>query len=334
MKRRALTLAAGAAAVACLAPPVQAYLKLGATVNGRVVGIEWTDLPVQYFVTSRDVPGVTAQQLQTATDRAFSQWTGVDGVALSSAFGSFTSAVPFEDDFLSVVGFASRPDLDRTLGATNIVVDTLTGDIVEVDIFLNSEFDWSVSPAGEPNRYDIESIMVHELGHLLGLGHSALGETEVVNVDQRRVLGAAAIMFPIAYPAGNTLDRTIKPDDRAGILDLYGTPETDRELGAITGRVRMNGDGVFGAHVTAFNTATGELFGTFVLGAGGSFAVAGLPPGLYVVRVEPLDDADIDSFFTEDTDVEIDFVPTYYPQLVVVPAGGAAGSIDVTVRAR
>jgi hypothetical protein len=331
---RAVAAACASAAVALLAPVAHGYLKLGTEVNGRLVAIEWTALPVEYFVANRDVSGVTAFQLQDATARAFGEWTGVDGVALDARFDGFTNADPFEDDFLSVIGFQSRPDLDRTLGATTFVIDSMTGAILESDIFLNAEFNWSVASNGEPDRYDVESIMVHELGHLFGLGHSALGETELVSAGRRRVLGAEAVMFPIAYPAGNTLDRELKPDDRAGILDLYGTPESDRRLGAISGRVRMNGVGVFGAHVTAFNTATGELFGTFVLGAQGNFAVASLPQGLYVVRVEPLDDADIDSFFNEDTDVNIDFRPAYYPQLVAVPAGGAAGSIDITVRPR
>ena len=332
MMARASALVLAVAIVVAVAPVARAYLKLGTTVNGRVVGIEWTDLPVRYFVTNRDVAGVTAPQLQAATARAFGAWTGVDGVALSSDFVGFTGADPFEDDFVSVIGFQSRPELDRTLGATTFLIDAMTGAVLESDVFLNSDFDWSVAPAGEANRYDVESIMVHELGHLLGLGHSALGETELVNGDQRRVLGAAAVMFPIAFPTGNILDRTLKPDDRAGILDLYGTPESDRQLGAISGRVRMNGTGVFGAHVTAFNTASGELFGTFVLSQPGTFGIAGLPPGLYVVRVEPLDDADIDSFFNEDADVTLDFQPAFYPQLVAVPAGGAASSIDVTVQ--
>lgn len=332
-RRYAASVLAVLAALA-VTPSVQAYLKLGVTVNGRVISLRWNRQPVRYFVTNRDVAGVTAPQLQAATARAFDEWSSVDGVTLSSTFVGMTGALPFDEDGISVVGFDSRPDLERTLGATTFVVDTVTGDILESDIFLNSEFDWSVAPSGTPSRYDVESIMVHELGHLIGLGHSALGETELIAADRRRVLGAAAVMFPIAYSAGNILDRDLKADDRAGLMDLYGDGATSQRLGSISGRVRLNGTGVFGAHVTAFNPASGDLFGTFVLGSQGQFAVAGLPPGLYVVRVEPLDDADIDSFFSEDADVNIDFMTAYYPKLVAVPAGGSAGTIEITVRSK
>jgi hypothetical protein len=334
MTRRGLVLAVATLAAVVLAPSAEAYLKLGTTVNGRVVSLRWNRQPIRYFVTNRDVASVTAPQLQTATARAFGSWGATDGVTITSEFAGLTGAAPFDDDGISVIGFASRPDLERTLGATTFVVDTVTGDLLESDIFLNSEFDWSVATSGTASRYDVESIMVHELGHLLGLGHSALGETELVATDQRRVLGAAAVMFPIAYPAGNILDRELKADDRAGLVDLYGNGEASQKLGAVSGRVLLNGAGVFGAHVTAFNPSTGDLFGTFVLGSQGQFAVAGLPPGLYVIRVEPLDDADIDSFFNEDADVNIDFRTTYYPKLVAVPAGGSAGTIEITVRAK
>jgi hypothetical protein len=50
-----------------------------------------------------------------------------------------------------------------------------------------------------------------------------------------------------------------------------------------------------------------------------------------VVRVEPLDDAEVDSFL-EPEDVDIDFQVTYYPRLVVAPSGGVGDQIDVTVR--
>jgi hypothetical protein len=73
------------------------------------------------------------------------------------------------------------------------------------------------------------------------------------------------------------------------------------------------------------------LIGGFALGEDGEFQILGLTPGPYVVRVEPLDDADIDSFFTLE-DVDIDFLVTYYPRLVAAPSGGVGTRFDVTVR--
>ena len=93
---------------------------------------------------------------------------------------------------------------------------------------------------------------------------------------------------------------------------------------------------MFGAHVVAFNPSTGALVGNFSLDARGSFTISSLAPGPYIVRVEPLDDADLDSFFDDAmiAKVDVNFRVTYYQGLVVVPAGGAARSIDITVTAK
>src|SRR5690348_18373134 len=61
----------------------------------------------------------------------------------------------------------------------------------------------------------------------LGLGHSALGETQLTPVG-RVVIAKQAVMFPIAFPAGTTLDRSLQQDDKAGIESVYGTPTFER----------------------------------------------------------------------------------------------------------
>lgn len=327
--------AAGFAIIcACLwlaAPGLDAYLKLGTELDGRVVGVYWDTFPIRYFITDRDDDRVSAGDLEAAVGRAFGTWQAAPTASISSTFGGYTAADPFEDDGMSVIGFKNEPDMDRTLGATTFEIDTTNGRIVSADIFFNSIFNWSVASSGETGRFDLESVAVHELGHLLGLGHSALGETELIASGGRRVIGKRAVMFPIAYPRGSIEDRTLEVDDMAGLGDVYGSSSFTREFGAIRGRVTLGGEGLFGAHVTAFNIRSGDLVGGFSLTDAGDFVIAGLEPGLYVVRVEPLDDADVDSFFGEDVEVNIDFRAAYHSRLVAVPAGGAGAIVDVTV---
>ncbi len=308
----------------------QAYLKLGVLTPNGVVGIRWTR-PIQYFVTNRDVDGVTAPQLQATVARVFGTWGSVPGVALTHSFTGFTVSEPFVADGINVVGFRARPDLERTLAAATFEIDEQTGQIIESDIFFNTAFTWSVSAGGQAPRYDLESVGLHEVGHLLGLGHSGLGETEVRPEGGRRVLGKRAVMFPIAYPPGNIEDRTLEADDRAGIGDIYASGVVSAGLGAIGGRVTLNGAGFFGAHVTALNTRTGDLVGGFTLNNNGDFAIGHLAPGVYVVRAEPLDDADLTSYFDEETTVNINFKPAYYSSLVAVPRGGSGPRIEIKV---
>jgi hypothetical protein len=322
--------------VALLAVPhgADAYLQFSLSVRGQTLKLRWLRTPVRWFATDRGVDGVSATAFQMAAARAFATWEAVPTASIGFQFAGFTSAEPFDDDDLSVLGFENEPAMDRVLGATGFVIDTLSGEILESDIFFNSAFAWSTAPGGDPTRFDLESVALHEIGHFVGLGHSALGETELLPTGGRRVTGSGAVMFPISLGRGNIQDRVLQPDDIAGVSDLYPDGEFRGGTGAARGRVQRAGAGVFGAHVVAFNPNTGALVGGFTLDRDGSFEIAGLTPGPHVIRVEPLDDADLESFFDEGDPVDLNFQVTYRDRLFVAPAGGVGERFDVTVRPR
>ena len=88
---------------------------------------------------------------------------------------------------------------------------------------------------------------------------------------------------------------------------------------------------MFGAHIIAFDPQSFAMVGSFTLNARGEFQIAGLPPGPRLLRVEPLDDADVDSFFGSSQTVDLDFRVTFFDRLIVVPRGGGTGTIELKV---
>ncbi|HEY7189230.1 MAG TPA: matrixin family metalloprotease [Vicinamibacterales bacterium] len=313
------------------ASPAHAYLHLSVSTSSGTKQLTWKAPQVRWYAADRSVPGVTASQFQIEVQKAFATWEAVPTASIAFQFVGFTSASPDDEDGLTVLGFDAAPDLERVLGATSFVIDNVTGEIVESDVFFNSIFTWSVSAAGDPTRFDLQSVATHEIGHVVGLGHSAIGETEIRPEGGRRVLGSGSVMFPISLGRGAIADRTLQPDDIAAVSDLYPDGGFADRTGALSGRVLVGGRGVLGAHVEAFSIATGAIVGGFALGTGGEFLIKGLDPGAYVVRVEPLDDGDIESFFAPEG-VDINFQATFSPRLAVAPAGGASDRFDVTVR--
>jgi Matrixin len=327
--RRLVCVALG---VVALGQPTFAYLKFGVRVGSQTVVLKWSRLPVRYFISeSSGVPGVSATDLQAAAARAFATWEAVPTASIAYQFAGTTPARPLDNDGLSTIGFLARPELDRVLASTHFLLDNTTGTIVEADIFLNSSFQWSVAPNGEAGKFDVESVALHEIGHLSGLGHSALGETELRPDGGRRVTASDAVMFPIALGAGSIASRSLRADDVAGISDVYPDGSFASDTASISGRVTKNGAGLFGAHIVAFNLATGRLIASFSLTEQGEFAIGGLSPGPHIIRVEPLDDADVDGFFDTAAPLDVGFRVAFYDRLVIAPKGCDSGRIELKV---
>jgi hypothetical protein len=320
--------------VASLSQNAHAYLQFTTAVGGETRVLKWQRTPIRWFAADRAGGGVSAAEFQGAMARAFATWEAVPTASVTFQFAGATGAQPFDDDGISVLGFQAHPEMDRVLGATGFLVDTVTGEIVESDIFFNSTFPWSTAAQGDPNRFDLESVALHEIGHFIGLGHSGIGETEMRPDGGRQVLGSAAVMFPIALGRGITHDRVLEPDDIAGVSDTYPAAGFRSSTGVAAGRVSRNGRGIIGAHVVTFNPATGALIAGFTLNNDGEFQIAGLQPGAHVIRVEPLDDADVESFFSRPSAVDLGFLVTFYDRLYVAPNGGVGDRVTVAVRPR
>lgn len=79
--------------------------------------------------------------------------------------------------------------------------------IYDADIVTNTRYAWTTmgEPDGCSSEFYLEGVMVHEVGHLLGLGHSNT---------------TGATMYPSVSSCNNG-PATIEADDRNGINALY-----------------------------------------------------------------------------------------------------------------
>ena len=115
-------LAVVVALVIAFGAPAAAYLKLGTRVGGRTVTLEWRQFPIRYFITNRDVDGVTAPQLSDrGAARVSDLARGAQHHRPRRSSSGFTQASPTSGDGATVLGFQNRPELDRTLAATELL---------------------------------------------------------------------------------------------------------------------------------------------------------------------------------------------------------------------
>ena len=310
----------------------EAYLRQSSLVNGARVSVSWANRTIRYSVANVAVPGVTVDALEAALQRASQSWASAAGSNISFQYEGRTVARPLPTDGRNTIGFLNVPELEGVLGVTLTLLDVVSGEALESDIVLNAASEWSVAAAGEEGAYDVESIALHEMGHMLGLDHSALGFYEVRD-DEARLAAAEAVMFPFAFEPGSIAGRTLKSDDIAGVAAIYPEPDHLADTGTIRTHVRLAGRDAFGAHVMAFNPISGAMVAGFVL-ENGEASIAGLSPGPYVLRVEPVDDDDVGSYFDEPPVVDLAFRNTFVDRLIYVQRGTTAGPVAITLEAK
>lgn len=228
-------------------------------------------MPVPFWINQSGSPQIANGSEFQAVQSAFKTWQNVSTASVSFQYNGTTTIPTVGEDGLNVVTFVdgSVPLGSETIAATFSFFNVDgTGSLVikEADIAFSTSVDFSTS--GEPGKYDIQSVATHEIGHLLGLDHSAL---------------LSSVMSP--YGAAGQLDeRTLSYDDMAAVTWLYPNGLDS----SITGTITSGGLAIFGAHVVALDT-NGNAVASTLSFPDGSYEIDYLPPGLYRLYAEPLD---------------------------------------------
>jgi hypothetical protein len=285
--------------------------------------------PLTILTQDQSVVG-RLNEVEQVIAQSLAVWQGVDGAALRSVSMPVNRTAAQNacgSDGLNSICFG-QADLAFTPGVLAfsrvITVDrigvqigtgtpsTEVGEILDADVYFNpsdatTAYATPQALAASPRAYDLESILIHELGHTLGFSHSAIWN---------------AMMFPYAPTPGTFSgtrpsvaqpDAPLAEDDRTGLRILYPDSTDGSRGGSITGRI-VNANplslpasppgvmGVFGAQVVALDVTTGAVVGATMGGWScsgigpakfdGSYSLQRLPVGhSYFVYAEPLNGA-------------------------------------------
>lgn len=177
----------------------------------RGTALTWHSQPVT-FVVNPSASGIDPSAAVAAVRAAFDTWQGASDGGITFSFGGTTNAGANGQDGQNTVTWTNLGSATSDAFAQSVLTySTKTGAISDVDIQLNAANVFAVLPDGTDNpfdfRVDIQAVVTHESGHLLGLAH-----------ENR--FGPQVVMF-FSDTSGNTTHRHLTSDDRAGVRAIY-----------------------------------------------------------------------------------------------------------------
>jgi Matrixin len=148
--------------------------------------------------------GERVQGAQTALTNTLPDWSNVSNSVFDMSFGGNTNRCP---SLVRECPGAQRNDAFNDVGWAQLQNGTLgvtwsTSGRDEADMAINTRYVWTTGCRAVPGSFDLESVFLHENGHVAGLGHST---------DTRAVM----------YPSYQTARCSLAADDQAGIAELY-----------------------------------------------------------------------------------------------------------------
>ena len=182
--------------------------------NSHGQELAWAQMPVPYMVDASNAKGMDHDDVVAAIDRAIRTWEEGGTTSVRFEPEGEPQRATTEHDFENVVYFTHDWPHDPSLLALTSTWSTADGTIVGFDMAINANQPWSLD--GEPGTYDLENMLAHEFGHVLGLGHT--------EDDIHATMHATSVL-------GELSKRDLSEDDRDGLAYQYGGLESPETVG-------------------------------------------------------------------------------------------------------
>ena len=256
---------------------------------------------------------------------------------LSSAAAAWTE-IPTADIKWRVAGVTTRPSARGRDGRNVMSVEDLDGfggyaswwadgsgpggawQITECDIRVDPGFVGAL--ATDENGGGLR-LLVHELGHCVGLHHAAVGPASGNGFGLRTDGSLLPGPDPRMSYGQSTPDSLLSEDDAIGASLLRPAPEWIRTTGGVSGIVTLDGAPAPFVSVQLLVTAGGSTRRRVQVFSdeAGRFLAEGLAPGVYLLWVHPVIGARAHPALIRTGSVPLDLIDTLAVQPAVVQRG-------------
>ncbi|MCY3737216.1 MAG: T9SS type A sorting domain-containing protein [Gemmatimonadaceae bacterium] len=188
----------------------------------------------EFFLGSYTSDGPFQANQADAVESAIDEWDTRLGSDLSVTWGGVDLNLEQDPaDTVNTIVFSDLDDLRNNVGHALIKVLEYrddAGEILEVDILLNEDYDWTTDthkcPVTTGGQVDIQSVVTHELGHALGIDHPYSAFTGCPTMLAGDTSGSGSCGNCASDTEALGL-RTIEADDTDALDEIYGSGGAD-----------------------------------------------------------------------------------------------------------